>query len=383
MKGLIDLICSLAFLLVISAQFPNLSPSYSLQGNLGRIENDVAILSGSYSVSVDITRRLQFVEEIVSTGIDTSYNLKLSSLNDNATYLSENGLCNETAFNPSVIFPPNAYLWDLYDDGLEYPKGTYTFTQDGTIHQLMIVDGIPALIGIRSGNTVIVIFVTDFNNFTPPFSTFSVPSECSQFTCNACYQTSQFPTLSPSYSLVGDLTRTENGVPVSTATYSVSVDITRRLRFVDETVTTSLGDISNNLRLSSEDDSATYLSVSNVCTKMTFDPKAIFPTNTNVWNLYTAGIEADGTYTFTQDSTVYRVTIVNGEPSSFTFTTGTTVIAITGVTFNNMTPAFSTFCLPSECSQFTCNACYSSAVSVSISIMLLLTTLLVYLFTTL
>ena len=195
----------------------------------------------------------------------------------------------------------------------------------------------------------------------------------------------QFPSLSPSYSYQGALVRSVDGNQILTATYRISVDIDRRLQFVDESETlTAGGVVSNNLRLSSENDSATYLSVNNVCTETAFDPNIYSPINTNVWDLYAAGTESPvGTYTFSLGGLTCQVTIVNGEPASFTFSFNTTVIAIAITNFDNMTPALSTFSLPSECSQFSCNACYSSAVSVSISIMLLLTTLLIYLFTTL
>ena len=195
----------------------------------------------------------------------------------------------------------------------------------------------------------------------------------------------QFLTLSPSYSLQGIVVRSENGAPILSAAYSVSVDIYRILRLVEEAVTVTGGRVvSNNLRLTSGNDGEAYNSVNNVCTQSSFDVDIIFPLDTNVWDLYADGTESPtGTYTFTQNDITHSVTIVNGEPAGFTFSFGTTEIAITVTNFNNTTPDFSTFCLPSQCSQFSCSFCYSSAVSVSISIMLLLTTLLIYLFTTL
>ena len=366
-------------------QFPTLSPSYSFQGTLNRTENGVSTLTAAYSVSVDINRRLQFVDETVPppAGGVISNNLRLSSENDSATYLSVNNVCTQTALNPNIIFPLDTNVWDLYAAGIEAPYGTFTFTRDSIRHTVTIVNGEPTLFTFSFSNTIIVIPVTNFDDMTPAFSTFFLPYKCSQFTCGACYQPPPFPTLSPSYSLQGIVARTENGVQTLTNTLSVSVDINRRLRFIDETIPTE-GVVSYNLRLSSENDSATYLSFNNVCTQTVLDPNVIFPLDTNVWDLYANGTElSPGTFTFTQDSITYLVTIVNGEPAGFTFTTDTTVIAISVTNFDNSTPDFSTFSLPSECSQFTCNACYSSAVSVSISIMLLLTTLLVYLFTTL
>ena len=386
MNGLIGLVSLSAFLLVVSGQLSTLSPSYSLQGILNRTENGELSLTATFGVSVDIDRRLRLVEEIVTTTGGVVYNnIRLTSENDGEAYSSVNDVCTQSRFDIDIIFPLNTNVWDLYAAGTESPTGTYTFTQNGITHTVTIVNEEPARIIFTSGTTEIVALITNFNNTTPDFSTFSLPSECSQFTCNACYQPLPFLSLSPSYSLQGVLTRSENGNQTLTAAYSVYVDINRRLQFVDETVTPPAGGvISNNLRLSSEEDSATYLSVNNVCTQTAFDPNAIFPLNTNVWNLYAAGTESPpGIFTFTQDGITYTVTMVNREPALFTFSFSNTRIAITVTNFDDTTPDFSTFCLPSQCSQFSCIGCGSSAVSVSISIMLLLTTLLIYLFTTL
>ena len=363
MNGLIRLISLLAFLLAVSGQFPTLSPSYSFQGALNRSVDGNQTLTAAYSVSVDITRRLQFVDETVApTAGAVSNNLRLSSENDSATYLSVNNVCTQTAFNPNIFSPININVWDLYANGTESPVGTYTFALGGLTCQITIVNGEPASFTFSFNTTVIAITIANFDNSTPDLSTFSLPSECSQFTCNACYQTNQFPTLSPSYSFQGALVRTVDGTQTLTAVYSVSVDITRRLQFVDETVTPTAGGIvSNNLRLSSENDSATYLSVNNVCTETAFDPNIFSPININVWDLYAAGTESPvGTYTFALGGLTCQITIVNGEPASFTFSFNTTVIAITIANFDNSTPVLSTFSLPSECYKFTCNACYQT-----------------------
>ena len=365
--------------------FPTLSPSYSFQGSLSISDNGALTLSGVYNVFVDIDRRLQFVDETLTliSGI-VENNLRLSSENDSATYLSVNNVCIQTAFDPNVIFPFNTNVWDLYAAGTESPTGTFSFTQDSNTYVVTIVDGVPASFSLSFNTTVVAIAVSNFDNSTPAFSTFSLSSECSQFTCNACYQLTPFPTLSPSYSLQGSLSISDNGALTLSGVYNVFVDIDRRLQFVDETLTLISGIVENNLRLSSENDSATYLSVNNVCTQTAFDPNVIFPLNTNVWDLYAAGTESPtGTFSFTQEGITYVVTITNGEPAGFTFSFNTTVVAIAVSNFDKSTPAFSTFSLSSECSLFTCSACYNSAVSVSISIMLLLTTLLVYLFNTL
>ena len=194
----------------------------------------------------------------------------------------------------------------------------------------------------------------------------------------------QFPTLSPSYSIEGIISITENGAAVSTSIYSGSVDISRGLGFVDETETTASGVVTNIIEISSLYDGAAYFSDNNMCNEITFESNVNFPIDTNVWDSYVNATESPaGTFTITKGDITLQVTIVNGVPDLFTTTTDTSLTTFAVKNFDNFTPDFSTFYLPSECSQFTCNACYSSAVSVSVSSMLLLTTLLVCLFTTL
>ena len=136
----------------------------------------------------------------------------------------------------------------------------------------------------------------------------------------------QLSSLSPSYSLQGALTQTEDGTLTLGGAFSVFVDITQQLQIVDETITTTSGGFSDNLRLSSSTDSATYLRVNSVCTETAFDPNVYFPLE-NVWDLYAAGTENPvGTFTFTQNDITYQVIIVNGIPASFTFSFDTTVI---------------------------------------------------------
>ena len=384
MNGLVGLICLSALLLAVSGQLSNLSPSYSLQGSLQRTENGEPTLVATFSVSVDINQRLQFVEESVSTttGI-TSDNIRLSSENDDATYLSVNQVCSSVAFDPNAIFPLNTNVWDLYAAGTEPSPGTYNFTENGIIHQVTIINGIPLSFNFTFGNTEIIIEVFNFTNAIPPFSTFSLPSECSQFTCNSCYQIG-FPVISPSYTVTGSGLITEFGQPSDTFAFKFSVDINRQLQYLKESSTTSSG-ITNFKEISSGTDQATYTSVNGFCFFTTdYDPILNFPIDDNVWELYAAGTESPtGTYTFTANGVAHRVVLEDGLPTVFSFSSGTTVLTLDVYNFRNTTPEFSTFCLPSECSRYSCIACYNSAVSVSISIMLLLTTLLMYFFTTL
>ena len=141
----------------------------------------------------------------------------------------------------------------------------------------------------------------------------------------------------------------------------------------------------NVREISSANDQATYTSVNELCHDNTdYRPIPIFPIDTNVWELYAAGIESPaGTYTFTQNDIVHQVVIEDELPKLIVFAFGSTKLTLNIDNFRNKAPEFSTFSLPSECSRFFCIACYNSAVTESIGIMLLLTTPLMYLFTTL
>ena len=186
MKNLLISLISLSVLLLsVTAQFPTLSPSYSLEGTISLNFNLGATFVGPYSESVDITRGLAIMDYAVTSNTGVVLNvITLVSVNDNATYFSVNNVCNQTVFDPNILFPLNTNVWDLYAAGTESPPGTFTFTQDGNTHTVTIVNGVPASLTLMIGTTVQIIVVTNFNNLAPPFSTFLLPSECSQFTCS-------------------------------------------------------------------------------------------------------------------------------------------------------------------------------------------------------
>ena len=86
----------------------------------------------------------------------------------------------------------------------------------------------------------------------------------------------QFPTLSPSYSIEGIISTTENGAAVSTSIYSGSVDISRGLGFVDETETTASRVVTNIIEISSLFDGAAYFSDNDVCNEISFESKTAY-----------------------------------------------------------------------------------------------------------
>ena len=338
------------------------------------------IFTGPVSEAVDINRGLGYTRTTVTvTGQDPIPIIVLLSANDNTGYTSVNGTCTQTALPPGGI-PLDSNVWDMYAAGTESPVGTFTYTQNGTVNQVTIVNGVPAVITATTGTLVNVITIANFYNTTPAFSTFSLPSGCSQFTCDACYQIPRFTNLSPSYSYQGTVTVT--GTTSFTGPVSQAVDINRGLGYLRTTTTVTGQDPITTVGLYSANDNALYTSVDGTCTQ-TVLPSGGIPVDRNVWDMYANGTENPaGTFTYTQNGITNQVTIVNGEPATISATTSTLVSVITISNFDNTTPDFSTFSLPSECSQFTCDTCYNSAVSVSISVLLLLTTLLLYLFST-
>ena len=384
MKNLLTSLISLsALLLSVTAQFPVLSPSYTISGTGLRTESGQPSTFFTYEIYIDIDRQLRRIEESDTTsGVITNF-IEISSANDQATYTSVDEVCaDSTTYNPNLNFPLDTNVWELYAAGTESPVGTYTFTRDNILHRVEIEDGLPTLLGFAFGNVAIAFNVDSFRNPTPAFSTFSLPSECSRFSCLFCYQNRQFPVLSPSYTISGSGLRTESGQPSTFFTYEISIDIDRQLQRIEESDTTS-GVITNFIEISSANDQATYTSVDEVCAdSITYNPSLNFPLDTNVWELYAAGTESPvGTYTFTRDNILHRVEIEDGLPTFLGFAFGNVAIAFNVDSFRNTTPAFSTFCLPSECSANECIACYSGAAGVASSVLLILSALLVYLMT--
>ena len=377
--NLLSLVSLSALLLTISGQLSTLSSSFSFDGHLSTVVN--SLVQTSITFAVDATNLLEYETFSVLSETNTHY-ISLHSETDGLTFFSMDGVCSSLPYSPNILFPIEPNVWDLFLAGTESPSGTWTFTRNGIQHQVTLVGGMPASFTYALGAIVQVITVDNFYNTTPAASIFVLPDDCSQHACSACYQNHPLSLLSPSYSFQGNLIRTENGVQKFDGPYYLAVDVTRELQFVDETIASTLGITSDNIRISSVNDDTTYYSASGVCTTVAYTPHVVFPLITNVWLSYLNGIESpNGTYTFVSSGITHQVVMVNGKPLSFLITFDTTELIITVSNFNNTTPDFSTFTLPSECSDFTCTACFSSsAVSVSISTILLLATLLVYLF---
>ena len=131
MNGLIGLLSFAALLLAVSGQFPKLSPSYSFRGNIVQTMNG-QVTTGAIIRAIDTTRRLVYFEGTTVTGGMSQISIELYSENDDATYISENGMCNETtdSYFSTLLDTDN---WDRYAAGTESPVGTFTSTSQSGV----------------------------------------------------------------------------------------------------------------------------------------------------------------------------------------------------------------------------------------------------------
>ena len=187
------------------AVFPQISPSFSFEASL-----ELATISSTprFNVANDVNRLLQSVN---STSDDDTETFEVSSEFDDATYTSKDGQCTSSAFDTLAYFPLTLDVWSRFELGIENPSGTYTIEENGFAYsseELVIVNDLPVsytrIILFSSFTSYTTITITKFNNVAPPSSSFNLPANCAQFTCNACQNpsitTSGNPTTSPSSS---------------------------------------------------------------------------------------------------------------------------------------------------------------------------------------
>ena len=185
------------------AVFPQISPSFSFEASL-----ELATISSTprFNVANDVNRLLQSVSSTSHDGIET---FEVSSEFDDATYTSKDGQCTSSAFDTLAYFPLTLDVWSRFELGIENPSGTYTIEENGFAYsseELVIVNDLPVsytrIIQSSSFTLLTTITITKFNNVAPPSSSFNLPADCVQFTCNACQNpsitTSGNPTTSPS-----------------------------------------------------------------------------------------------------------------------------------------------------------------------------------------
>ena len=191
------------------------------------------------------------------------------------------------------------------------------------------------------------------------------------------------PQLSPSFSFQGTAVSTATaGSIMATTTYTrydVAIDATRGLLASTQVATLESGGSSipfTRFTIESVNDSMQYVVLNGVCNSFTY---TVNPTNPmsyspNFWSKFDNAVEnPPGTYTVTFPPFVQTLVTENGLPTSYSYViTGATSFEVTSTRFTNSTPPFSAFALPAACSQFNCTACYSSAVNLGSSFILML-----------
>ena len=180
--------------------------------------------------------------------------------------------------------------------------------------------------------------------------------------------------LSPSFSFqgstTGNLTDGTNVTTFTFTTYTIAIDVTRRLLALYAVGTLDGVAVTFSETVSINDGMA-YTDVNGTCYAAPFvaDTRYPFSYNENVWSVvFDNAVETPpGTYTVTSPPLTITLVTVSGSPTTLTYIyTEGSVTAITVVTFTNYsneTPPFSTFPLPAVCSQSTCASCYSSAIA--------------------
>ena len=189
------------------------------------------------------------------------------------------------------------------------------------------------------------------------------------------------PQLSPSFSFDGTAVLIEtSGTTVTTTTYigyKLAVDATRELLYA-KLDGISGGVSSSRSELISANDNSAYVVINGVCAESTYTANPSDPTSfrVNFWSVFdNVAANPAGTYVVTLSQIVLTLVTENGVPVTYSIiSTGTPTfsLVLTMTNYINTTPPFSTFALPAACSQFTCTACYSSAVNLGSSFILML-----------
>ena len=185
------LLCILAIITGTNAQGPQLSPSFLLKGTaVGTQTIGTTVTTTTYTrfdYAIDTTRELLYANFEAMSGVVTSNGV--ASVNDGSIYQVTNGVCTKRTYtvNPSSPMSFQFDFWGAFDNAVENPPGTYVVTVSQVVYTLVTVNGLPVTYTSSSTGSSLVLAITDYINSTPPFSTFTLPAACSQFTCNACY----------------------------------------------------------------------------------------------------------------------------------------------------------------------------------------------------
>ena len=143
-----------------------------------------------YDVAVDSTRMLVINDKEFSNG---EFRFVLESEDDNVTFTNLNGVCETAPFRVDSYnsFSSPTHIWDVFNTATEEPEGTFTVESNGITHEIVLEGGLPVsfafIVEVGYVSYALRISITEFINSPPPLSEFSLPEVCSNYTCDACY----------------------------------------------------------------------------------------------------------------------------------------------------------------------------------------------------
>ena len=192
------ILCIIALIAETNAQGLYLSPSFSYWGTAvitTTAESTEIITDSRYGLEIDVTSGLFSFTSVAMRGNVVTEFYALASASDETEYIVTNGVCSVSAFIEDELDPANltnfrTNFWSFLVNAVENPPDTYIVTFSNVVTTIVTADGLPTLLStIITGptSTSFVITINTYTNSTPPFSTFSLPTACNEFTCNSCY----------------------------------------------------------------------------------------------------------------------------------------------------------------------------------------------------
>ena len=190
MKHLIaSAFCILALVAGSHAQGPNLSPSFSFEGSavftITSDPTDSTIMYTQFDLAIDATRELLAIQEAATFSGQQMTQYTILSINDGMQYTVTNNVCN--AISTDMTMNSSLDYWSFFDNAVENPPGTYTATFSTVVLTLVTVNGLPTSLNTTGLGQSTILTITSYTNSTPPFSTFTLPEACENYTCNSCY----------------------------------------------------------------------------------------------------------------------------------------------------------------------------------------------------
>ena len=173
-----------------SARVLKLSKSFSFEGSLVVDAANVTVTFPRYNLAHDAVRKLQHLDLIEITPEGRVDKISVNSGYENKTYIASEDKCEEKALQMG-FFTFDTNTWEIFEYAKESPDGVYTVDDKSYTSQLATKNGLPTSFtttiqfGSESIETRFVF--TTYRNETPPFHVFSLPEECSQYTCGYCY----------------------------------------------------------------------------------------------------------------------------------------------------------------------------------------------------